>query len=296
MNTKESEKDKYATFITGLTYSIVLGIILLACCIIINESWFDYSATSIIIAIICIGFFLSGLKKVDEKNIGFLTKLGRRDFEETYSEGLWWIFPLWTFKQKPHFDLLNEAEELQFKFITSDDIPLDITVKYYWQSKDLKNIDNRYSATYIKDKLQHELGIVVRSHQAIELLSDEDISNKVMANYLVSAGERIGISISDVFPNINYESQYIPVVRNFQEKYKKLHFQLDEMLTVKSLDMQLFANHIHACVKNLGLSPNEALNFIKVYKNQINMNENTYNINIGEINKIIDSVISAFRR
>lgn len=297
MNTKESESDQYGTFITGLAYTGVLGIILLLFCFVIDESWFDYTVTFILIAIICVAFFISGLKKVEETNIGFLRKLGRRDFEESYSEGLWWIFPLWSFKQKPHFDLLNEAEELQVKFITSDEIPLDINVKYYWQTKNLKDIDNRYSASYIKDILNHELGIFVRSRQAIELLSDEDISNKVMVNYLVSAGERIGITISDVFPNINFENQYIPVVRKYQEKYKDLQFRLDEMLKhqqIKASDMKLFEYQIVNCIKNLGLSANEAMNFIKVYKNQVNMNESTYNI--GELNKVIDSVMSFFKK
>lgn len=297
MNTKESESDQYGTFITGLAYTGVLGIILLLFCFVVDESWFDYTVTFILIAIICVVFFISGLKRVEEKNIGFLRKLGRRDFEESYSEGLWWIFPLWSFKQKPHFDLLNEAEELQVKFITSDEIPLDINVKYYWQLKNLKDIDNRYSASYIKDKLKHELGIFVRSRQAIELLSDADISNKVMVNYLVSAGERIGIAISDVFPNINFENQYIPVVRKYQEKYKDLQFKLDEMLKhqqIKAADMKLYENQIVNCIKNLGFSPNEAMNFIKVYKNQVNMSESTYNI--GELNKVIDSVMSFFKK
>jgi predicted RNA binding protein with dsRBD fold (UPF0201 family) len=297
MKIKESESDQYGTFITGLAYTGVLGIVLLLFCFVINENWFDYTVTFILIAIICIVFFISGLKKVEEKNIGFLQKLGRRNFEESYSEGLWWIFPIWSFKQKPHFDLLNEAEELQVKFITSDEIPLDINVKYYWQLKNLKDIDNRFSASYIKDKLKHELGIFVRNRQAIELLSDEDISNKVMVNYLVSAGERIGIAISDVFPNINFENQYIPVVRKYQEKYKDLQFQLDEMLKhqqIKAADMKLYENQIVNCINNLGFSANEAMNFIKVYKNQVNMSESTYNI--GELNKVIDSVMSFFKK
>lgn len=297
MNIKENENDLFGSYITGLAYSVVLGIILLLFCFVIDENWFDYTLTFILIATMCVAFFISGLKKVEEKNIGFLRKLGRRDFEEQYSEGLWWIFPLWSFKQKPHFDLLNEAEELQVKFITSDEIPLDINVKYYWQLKNLRDIDNKYSPSYIKDKLKHELGIFVRSRQAIELLSDEDISNKVMINFLVSAGERIGITISDVFPNINFENQYIPVVRKYQEKYKDLQFKLDEMLKhqqIKASDMKLYETQIINCVKNLGFSANEAMNFIKVYKNNINMNENTYNIE--DLNKVIDSAMSILNK
>ena len=118
-----------------------------------------------------------------------------------------------------------------------------------------------------------------------------------MVNYLVSAGERIGIAISDVFPNINFETQYVSIVRKYQEKYKDLQFQLDEMLKhqqIKASDMKLYENQIVNCIKNLGFSANEAMSFIKVYKNQVNMSESTYNI--GELNKVIDSVMSFFKK
>jgi hypothetical protein len=246
---------------------------------------------------LCIGFFISGLKRVDEKKLGFLIKLGKRQFEEYYSEGIWWVFPLWKFKQQPHFDILNEGEELEVKYITNDEIPLDIHIKYYWQLKNPKEKDNKYTASFIKDTLKHELGIYVRNRHAIELLSDENISNKVLVNYLISAGDKIGILISDVFPNINYENQFIPVVRKYQEKYKDLKFQLDELLMhqqIKASDMKLYENQIVNCIKNLGFSPNEAMNFIKVYKNQVNMSESTYNI--GELNKVLESVISLFNK
>lgn len=293
MKTKQSESDQYGTFITGLAYSVCLTVILLLICFAINETLFDHNITFIVIGIISIAFFISGLKKVEEQNVGFLRKLGRRDFEDSYAEGWWWVSPLWTFKQKPHYDLLNEAEELQVKIITKDEIPLDITVKYYWQLKDIKASDNRYSSSYLKDKLKYELGIFVRSRQSIELLSDADISNKVMAGYLVKAGELLGITISDVFPNINFESQYIPVVRKYQEKYKDLQFQLDTMLKhqqIKESDMKLYENQIANCIKNLGFSPDEAMNFIKVYKNQVNMNDRTYNIT--GLNRVIDSFLN----
>lgn len=297
MTTKESSNDQYGTFISGLAFTGVLAIILLLLCFIVGENLFDYSVTFIIIAIICVIFFISGLKKVEEKNIGFLRKLGRRDFEESYGEGLWWIFPLWSFKQKPHFDLLNEAEELQVKFITSDEIPLDINVKYYWQLQDLKKSDNKFSTSYIKDTLKHELGIFVRSRQAIELLSDEDISNKVLIKYLVKAGDKIGITISDVFPNINFESRYYPVVSKYQEKYKDLEYEMNKMLKeqqLKGSDMKLYETQIVNCINNLGFTPNEAMNFIKVYKNQINLNESTYNVN--GLEKVLESVISILRK
>lgn len=297
MNTKESESDQYGTYITGLAYTVVLGIILLIFCFLVDESWFDNTLTFILISIICIAFFISGLKRVEDKNIGFLRKLDRREFKESYSEGLWWVFPLWSFKQKPHYDFLNEAEELQVKFITRDEIPLDVNVKYYWQLKNLKDMDNRFSESFIKDKLKHELGIFVRNRQAIELLSDKDISNKVMVNFLVNAGERIGITISDVFPNINYESQYIPVVRKYQERYKDLEFELDKLLKhqkIKELDMKLYENQIVNCINNLEMNPSEALNFIKVYKNKIIMYDNTYNV--GELNKVIENVVKYIRK
>jgi len=298
MTTKESSNDQYGTFITGLAYTGVLAIILLLFCFIIGDNLFDYSLTFILIAIICIAFFISGLKKVEEKNVGFLRKLGRRDFEESYGEGLWWIFPLWSFKQKPHFDsFIEEKEELQVKFITRDQIPLDINVKYYWQLNDLKKSDNKFSTSYIKDTLKHELGIFVRSRQAIELLSDEDISNKVLIRYLVKAGEKIGITITDVFPNINFESQYYPIVSKYQEKYKELEYEINkirEEQQLKGSDMKLYETQIVNCINNLGFSPNEAMNFIKVYKNQINMNETTYNV--GGLENVLESVISIFKK
>ena len=226
-----------------------------------------------------------------------MRKLGKRHFDEYYSEGWWWIFPLWSFKQKPHFDIINIGEEIDVKYITSDEILLDVQVQYYWQLKNPEDIDNKYSPSYIKDKLNHELGVFVRNRNATELLSDVDISKKVLVNYLVSAGEKIGITISDVFPNINYESQYIPVVRKYQEKYKDLKFQFDELLKhqkIKELDMKLYENQIVNCINNLGINPSEALNFIKVYKNNVNMNEHTYNV--GELNKIIESVITYLKK
>ena len=58
--------------------------------------------------------------------------------------------------------------------------------------------------------------------------------------------------------------------------------------------MKLYENQIVNCIKNLGFSANEAMSFIKVYKNQVNMSESTYNI--GELNKVIDSVMSFFKK
>lgn len=295
MKNKESFNDLYGSYIIGLSYSIIFAIILFLLCFLIDDIWLDYPLTYIFVAILCVAFFISGLKRVKEKNIGILRKFGRRDFEESFSEGLWWVFPLWSFKQKPHYDLLNEAEEFNVNYITSDEIPLDINIKYYWQLINIKDIDNKYTPSYIKDKLKHELGLFVRKHQAIELLTDQNIANKVMENYLITFGKNIGINISDVFPNINYESQYIPVVRKYQEKYKELKYQLDDLLMhqkVKAADMKLYESQVINCIDNLKFSSNEAMNFIKIYKNQVNLDENTYNVNIGELNNIIDSVIS----
>lgn len=298
MKTKESLNDQIGTYITGFIYTIVLAIILLLICFIFNEKWFDNDLTSILISIVCGTFFLIGLKKVKEQNIGFLRMLGRRDFEESFAEGWWWIFPLWSFKQKPHYDKLNEAEELKEKFITKDKIPLDINVKYYWQLKDLKNIDNRYTSSFLKDKLKHELGIFVRSRAAIELLTDEEISNKVMSHYLVVAGENIGITISDVFPNINFETEFIPVLRKFQVKYEKLEYEFNSSLRnlqIKAIDMSIFEFQIKECIKNLNFTSEEALSFMKIYKNKVNMAENTLNFNLNELNKLIDRIVAQFK-
>ena len=291
----ESKNDQYEKLISGLIFTVILAICLVILCALINITFFSYSFTYIMIAVLCISFFVSGLKRVQEKNIGFLLKLGRRDFEENYAEGIWWIFPLWSFKQKPHFDLLNEAEEITIKIITNDEIPLDINIKYYWQLKNIKDLDNKYSSSFITDKLKHELGIFVRSNQAIELLSDQDISNKVLARFLISTGDRIGITISDVFPNINYEVQYLSVVRKYQEQYKDLQYQFDLMLKfqqIKKADMLLYENQILSCINNLGFTSSDAINFIKVYKNQVNMNDYSYSLNLNELNSLLDKVIN----
>lgn len=299
MEIKDNENDQWGSFITGLGYSGILAIILLLICFAINDSFFDNSLTFIIIGIVCIAFFISGLKKVDEKKLAFIRKLGKRDFEQYYSEGWWWIFPLWSFKQKTHFDILNEGEPIQLNFVTNDKIPLDIQVKYFWQLKNPEKIDNMYNPTYIKSVLEHELGKFVRNGNAIELLSDVEISSKVMVNYLEKAGDKIGITISDVFPNINYESQYIPVVRKLQKDYTELQFELDKLLklqSIKASDMQIYQDQVHKCIKDLGFSDVQALNLIKVYKNHVNLNEQTYNFNLGELNNVIDTVMNFLKR
>lgn len=295
MSITENEKDRYGTFITGIAYTGIIGIILLLLCFLIDETWLDHSITYIIVVVLCITFFISGLKRVKLKDVGILVKFGKRDFDKIFTEGIWWIFPLWSFKQQPHFDRFNESEKIEMTFITSDEIPLEIEVKYYWQSKDLKDFDNKYSPSYLKDKLAHELGVFIRSRKAVELLSDAGISDYVMKKYLINAGERIGITLSDVFPNINYEAQYNAVVSEYQRKYKALKFQLDEMLQnihIKGEDMKLYETQITNYIKVLGVSPNDALNFIKVYKNNVEMNDKTYNVNVQDINKILDAAVS----
>jgi len=297
MKIKESKSDQFGTYITGLTYTGILAIILLLFCFLINNSWFDYTLTTVLLVVICITFFVSGFKKVSEKKLGFLIEFGKRNFDKYFSEGWWWVFPLWSFKQIPHFKFLNKGEEIQVKYITSDEIPLDLVINYYWMSKNPEDIDNKYSPSFIKNTLEYELGKFVRNRHAIELLSDETISNKIMVDYLKKTGENIGIVISDIFPNINYENQYIPVVRKYQEKYKDLKFQLDQMLMhqqIKTSDMKIYENQILNCIKNIGFNQTEAMNFIKVYKNQMNMSESTYNI--GDLNKIIESVISVLTK
>jgi hypothetical protein len=293
MKTYNSDSEQYGTFFTGLAYSGILAIILLLFCLVINDNLFEYSLTYISIIMACSIFFFSGLKKVEEKKLGFLIKLGKRHFEEYYSEGLWWIFPLWTFRQKPHFNILNEADQVDVKIITSDDILLDIHVKYYWQLKDPENIDNKFNPSFIKNTLEYELGKFVRTRNAIELLSSEDVSSKILVTYLEKAGEKIGIAISDVFPNINYENNYIPVVREYKRKYKELQYQLDSLLKIKVADMKIYESQIKDCISNLGFTSQEAMQFIKVYKNKVNMNE--YTFNIGELNKVIESVLTFYR-
>jgi hypothetical protein len=294
MKINKSDSEQYSTFISGVAYSGVLGIILLLICYLINDAIFNYSISFLLIAATCIAFFISGLKNVEEKKLGFLIKLGKRHFNEFYSEGWWWIFPLWAFKQKPHFDIMNEAEEVHVKYITSDEIPIDLHIKYYWHLKDPEKIDNTFNPSLIKNTLEYELGKFVRNRNAIELLSDEDLSNKVMVNYLEDAGEKIGIMISDVFPNINYESNYIPVVREYQRKYKEMQYQLDKLMNIKVSNMKIDENQVKDCINNLGFSQQEAMHFLKVYKNKVKINENSYNI--GELDKISESILSLFKK
>lgn len=297
MNIKNNENDQYETFITGLGYSGILAIILLLICFAINDSLFDNSLTFIIIGIVCVSFFISGLKRVFDKKIAFLRTFGARRFDKYYSEGIWWIFPLFSFEQMPHFDILNENEGdlIRFNFVTKEKIPLDIQVKYFWKVEDRKVFANNYNPTYIKSELEHELGKFVRNRNAIELLIDTEISSKVMVNYLEKAGKEIGIAISKVFPNINYENQYIPVVRKLQKDFTELQFEFDKLLKLKTVDPLIYHQQIKNCINDLKLSNEEAMTFIKVYKSQVNLNENTYNINIGELNKIIDSLITFFK-
>lgn len=297
MKIKESADDQYGTFVTGLAYSGILAIILLLLCWLIDDNLFGYSLTFIAVALISIIFFISGIKRVEEKKLGFLSKLGKRHFDEYYSEGLWWIFPIWSFKQKLHFDILQEADTIHLNFVTKDQIPLEIEVKYFWQIKNPETIDNKGESSLIKEKLKYELGQYIKRGNALELLCDYEISNKVMSNYLIQAGETIGITITEVFPNINYESQYIPIVRSYQEKYKELQFQFDSVFKAQELEarnMKLYENQINNLITSMHLTIEEALACIKVYKNHVSMHENAYNI--GSLNKVIDSVVSAFKK
>jgi len=110
-----------------------------------------------------------------------------------------------------------------------------------------------------------------------------------MKNYLKETGNNIGIEISMIYPTIKPDASY----DKYQNKYLDLKFRIDE-LDYKKTDMETEKNQIMQFIKELGFSNVEALNYLKVYKNQINMNENTYNI--GELNKVIESLISFFNK
>lgn len=297
MKIKDSENDQYGTYITGITYSLVVITIFLIIIYVIKEDWLDSFALYFVAIILGIIFFISGLKNVEEKNLGFLTKFGRRNFDELYSEGWWWIFPVWKFNQKTNFDIMNKSEKLNYTFITKDEIPLDITLSYYWYLKNPKDIDNKPHTSFINDTLQHEIGKYIRSSNAVDLLTDTDISYNVLRNFLKSSGDNIGITISDVFPNFNYESQYLSVVRNYQEKYKELKYILNKALLDQSIEQNkiaIYTNQLLELIKNNNFSNSEALSFLKIYKNQTTMNDYSYNIN--DLNKILENTITILNK
>lgn len=296
MNTKESESDQYGTFITGLAYTVVLGIILLLFCFVIDESWFDYTTTFILIAIICVIFFISGLKKIDRKHSGFLVKLGKPDFSIAYTQGIYWIFPLGKFEQRPDFNYKIKGGEIKLNLLTKNEIPIDIKVNYCWEIKDLKKIDENSDSMLINESVEYELTNYIRNKHSIEIFADESNAKEMMVKLFEEVGEGIGIIISKVIPLIKYEEKYISIARNIEYNYKELERELLFNQKEKRMNLEIERDNMILTFDKLGIPKEDALNYLKALKNQVNVNENTYNVNVGELNKVIDSVMSFLKK
>jgi len=288
MKIKQSENELFETYIKGIAYTGVLAIILLLFCFAINDKWFDYPITFILIAFVCIVFFISGFKRVAVKNLGFLMKFGRPNFDEYLNPGLYWILPFHKLVQKTGFGILSDKEELKdLLFYTQDRIPLHINVVYYWKVTDPHVMFENDQLSVIKAALTSEISKFVQNRQSIEVLSDLDISNKMMKNYLKETGNNIGIEISMLYPTIRPDAAY----DKYQNKYLELKFKIDE-LDYKKIDMEIEKTQILQFINELGFSKAEAFNYIKVYKNQVNINESTYNI---ELNEVIEAVMELLK-
>jgi hypothetical protein len=291
MKTRESESDQFGTFISGLAFTGVLAIILFLFCFAIDESWFDYSLTFILIAIICIGFFISGLKRIGRKQLGFLVKLGKPDFTLAYTQGIYWIFPLWKFEQKPDFNYKVKGEEIKLNLLTKNEIPLDVKVNYCWEIKDLKKIDENSDSMLIKESVEYELSNYIRNKNSIEIFADESNAKKMMIKLFEEVGEGIGILISKVIPLIKYEEKYTAIAGNIEYKYKALERELLYSQKEKRMNLEIERDNMILTFEKLGIPKEDALSYLKVLKNQVNVNENTYNVNVDGLNKVIDSVI-----
>lgn len=296
MNIKESESDQYGTFITGLAYSCVLGIILLLFCFVIDESWFDYTVTFVLIAIICVVLFVSGLKKVERKHSAFVVRIGKPDFSLAYTQGIYWIFPLWKLEQRPDFNYKIKGGEIKLNLLTKNKIALDVKVNYCWEIRDLKKIDENFDSLSINESVEYELTNYIRNKHSIEIFADEINAKKMMLKLFEEVGEGIGIKISKVIPLINYEEKYISVVRNIKYKYQELERELVFNIKGKRMNFEIERDSMIQTFEKLGIPKEDALNYLKVLKNQVNVNENTHNVNIGEINKVIDSVMSFLKK
>lgn len=296
MNTKESESDQYGTFITGLIYTVVLAIILLLFCFVIDESWFDNSITFILIVIICAGFYISGLKKIDRKNSGFVIKLGKPDFSLAYTQGVYWIFPLWKFEQRPDFNYKIRGEEIKFNLLTKNEIPLDVKVNYCWEIKDLKKIDENFESLLINESVEYELTNYIRKKHSIEFFADESNAKKMMVELFEEVGDSIGILISKVIPLIKYDEKYNLTAKNIAYKYKELERELLFSQKEKSMNFEIERDNMIKTFEKLEIPKEDALSYLKVLKNQVNVNENAYNINVSELNKVIETVISLLKK
>lgn len=297
MKIYESENDQFGTFINGLAYTLILAILLVLCCLIINVEWFDHTSTYIIIGIICFVFAASGLRKVRINKIGILNKLGRRDFQTYYSEGLWWVFPFSSFQEVDHFDVLQAYPglPLEIKVTTKDKVRLSGKVKYYWKITDPKKFDKSgTNESFIKDNLQFALDLFIKNQNAQDMYCDTETSQKIMEKYLNDASERIGIKITDLFPIIDWDEEYNEVIRKNQADYERFKFDLEKQTQIKNLDhieLPIMTNQLLKLVKENGFTEEKAMEFLKIYKNRVSVDEKIYKI--PGLEKVIESLINA---
>lgn len=293
MKTKEGDNDRFGTFIEGLVYTLALIALMLLVCYFIDSRWFDKSLTFILIGILAIAFYLNGFKRVAEKKLGYLRKWGARDFTEIYGEGIWWVFPFWSFKEDDHFDIYKEGKSVEFSCITMDEIKLNVHIDYYWSVTDPKRRDNSDVPSLINQTFKYQLGIYIRTRNAIELLADSEISAKALKHFLGEVGQKIGISIDQVLPIVNYEESVGKYITDIRLKYRELQYQIDS-LVLKRADMKIDEQQIMDCIRNLGFNNKEAMDFIKVYKNRVSFEEKYFKVE--GLENILASVIRLLGR
>lgn len=294
MNIIENENDKFGTYIAGLAYTCVLAIILLLIAWAIDDKLFDSIITYVFIVILCVIFFYSGIKKVDRKKVGYLVILGTPDFSKYYNQGIYWIFPFCKFEQQEGIGFLNKPFPVKLSYYTQDRIPLQSTVSYCWKVTDPEKMYLNDQPSVIEDALKSGLSNFVQNRHSIEVLSDLNTTVKMIGNYLNEIGDKLGINFEFLYPTIEYDESYKSDIDKFRNKYQELSLRI-EQLNYKKTDMDIEKNQILQFINEAGFSRTEALNYLKVYKNQINVNENTYNLNIENLNKMLESVIALLK-
>jgi len=291
----QDENFQYGTFLNGILYTSVFALILSILCFMINDTWFDYTITYIIILLLSIVFFVSGIKKVNKRRIGYLFKLGKPNFNDLYPQGIYWVFPLWKIEEKPDFNVLSEKEIMKSVFYTTDSIPLHIEMPYYWKSKDIKTMYESNQPSVVKDAMESEISTFIQKRHSIEILADEDLSERMMVRCVEKAADCIGIRVTNLYPVIKYDSRFIPIKEEYRNKYFELEYNIKQLL-IKKTSMEIDTMQIQKCVKDLNMSNADAINYLKVFKNKVNMNEKTINLNLGELNSVLESIISIFKK
>lgn len=305
MNIKESQSEQYGTFVSGISYTGLLAFVLLLLCYIIDKSLFDFTFTYLIITIICCMFFITGIKKIDKNRMGYLSKLGGApDFNHPYSQGTYWIFPFWKFEQTTSNDIIQSSDPISLTERTSDGIPIIIEVFYTWKIINAESAFKNFNLGVIEKTIESEINKIIQNSTAVEIIASPEITEKNIIERVKDVSNKIGISLETVIPKINIHENYQSRKEEIRQKYLELKYKLDEKYSeldfrkneqgLKKNDMETEKLFLKQYIDEMKFTPSEALNYLKVYKNEVNMNETTYNI--GELNKVIEAVMSFFKR